>query len=230
MAVLIPRVVHRMWFGDRRMPVAYEAYGRSWEAFGYEVRTWSESDLPELINAEMFEAIERNGVNVGGGNPAVGVAVQRADLVGYELVWRFGGIVANTDIEPLRSLDPLLEDVEAFACYEQGEFVSNALIGGVAGHAFWRAVIDRLPVRYGITQGLAMNEQTGPHLLTEVRRMRDDLTVFDSWVHCPYLYGEMHKEGRPDLWETPEPPYCEHHWGHRHPELLEDRWPSPTVT
>lgn len=222
MALLIPRVVHRMWFGSKRMPETYRAYGRAWERLGYEVHTWTEADLGPLVNDDIFERIERCGVDVGGGNPAVGVAVQRADLVGYELAYVFGGIVANTDIEPLRPLDDLLDDVEAFACLEQGEFVSNALIGGVPGHAFWRAVIERLPVRYEIAAGQSMNEQTGPHLLTEVSRMRSDLVVFPSWVHCPYLYGDMGKEGRPDLWETPEPPYCEHHWGHRHPELLED--------
>ena len=222
MALVIPRVVHRMWFGTKRMPEEYRAYGRAWQRLGYELHTWTEADLGPLLNQDAFDAIGAGGVNVGAGNPEVGVAVQRADVVGYELAYQFGGIVANTDIEPLRSFDDLLDGVEAFACFEQGDFVSNALIGGVLQHPFWRAVIDRLPVRLGFTQHLSMNEQTGPHLLSEVHRMRDDLTVFGAWTHCPYLYGDMGKEGRPDLWETPGPPYAEHHWGHRHPELLED--------
>ena len=223
MALLIPRTVHRMWFGGKKMPAQYKEYGRAWERLGYEVHIWTEADLGPLINCDVWDDIERNGVNVGGGNPAVGVAVQRADLAGYELAYVFGGIVANCDIEPFRPLDDLLDGVGAFAVREQGEWISNALIGGVPGHPFWRSVIDRLPGRYRLAAGRPMNEQTGPHLLTEVHRGRDDLAVFPEWVAMPYLYGEMAKEGRPETWEgLGGDPYCEHHWGHQHPELLED--------
>lgn len=222
MALLIPRTVHRLWFGTKRMPADYIAYGRAWERLGYELHTWTEADLGPLVNGGIWDEIGRNGVNVGGGNPAVGLAVQRADVVAYELAYVFGGIVANCDIEPLRPLDDMLYGVEAFAVREQGPWISNALIGSVPGHPFWQAVIARLPQRYRLAAGRPMNEQTGPHLLTEVAASRDDLAVLPEWVAMPYLYGEMHKEGRPDLWDTPDAPYCEHHWGHQHPELLED--------
>jgi len=219
--LLIPKVVHRLWLGTKKMPAEYKAYGKSWEKHGYEVHTWTEADLGPLINQDIWDEIEAVGVNVGGGNPEVGVAVQRADVAGYELVYQLGGIYANTDMECLRPWDDLLAGVSAFAVFEQRPWVGNALFGGVAGHPFWRAVIDRLPARYHMAAGRAMNEQTGPHLLTEVHTGREDLTVFDEWVAFPYLYGDMGKEGKPDLWERPDA-YAEHHWGHQHRELLVD--------
>jgi len=150
----------------------------------------------------------------------VGVAVQRADIASYELVYQFGGIYANTDIECLKPLDKALKGVAAFAVREQGEWIGNALFGGVQGHPFWKAVIDRLPYRYHAAAGHPMNEQTGPHLVTEVVRGRDDLTIFPPEFAFPYLYGDMAKEGKPETWDDPDASFCEHHWGHQHPELL----------
>lgn len=221
MALDIPKVVHRLWLGDKKMPKQYVAYGKTWTDHGYELHDWTEADLEfPLINQDIWDAVEANGVDVGGGNPAVGVAVQRADVASYELVYRYGGIYANTDIECLKPLDKALKGVTAFAVTEQGEWVGNALFGGVAGHPFWRAVIDRLPGRYAMAVNRPMNEQTGPHLLTEVCRTRDDLAIFPATFAYPYLYGDMGKEGKPELWEFPELAHCEHHWGHQHPELL----------
>lgn len=220
--LLIPKQVHRLWLGDKKMPKEYVAYGDSWRDHGYEVKDWSEADLGPLHNQAVWDEIGRVGVNVGGGNPEVGVAVQRADVAAYELVYRYGGIYANTDMECLKPWDDLLDGVQAFAVREQGEWVGNAIFGGVALHPFWKAVIDRLPVRYGMAQGQPMNEQTGPHLLTEVFRGRDDLAVFEPWVAFPYLYGEMEKEGKPETWSRPDA-YAEHHWGHQKPGLLVDK-------
>lgn len=220
MAVEIPRVVHRLWLGGKKMPKEYAAYGKSWAKHGYEVIDWSEADLEPLVNAETWDAIERNGVDVGGGNPDVGVAVQRADVASYEIVYRHGGIYANTDVECRKPLDDHLEDLTAFAVYEQDSWVGNALFGGTPGHPFWGAVIERLPYRYRMAAGRPMNEQTGPHLVTEVARMRDDLTVLPAGFAYPYLYGDMGKEGKPETWANPDLAHCEHHWGHQHPELL----------
>jgi mannosyltransferase OCH1-like enzyme len=220
MAVVIPNIVHRLWLGDKKMPKEYVAYGKTWEKHGYEVRDWSESDLEPLINAEIWDAIGNNGVDVGGGNPEVGVAVQRADVASYELVYRYGGIYANTDMECLKPLDDTIDEVSAFAVREQDQWVGNALFGGTAGHPFWGAVIERLPYRYRMAVNRPMNEQTGPHLLTEVSQMRDDLTILPPGFAYPYLYGDMGKEGKPELWDDQDLAHCEHHWGHKHPELL----------
>lgn len=215
---MIPSVVHRIWLGPFRMPDDYVAYGEAWERLGYEVRLWTDDDLPDIINRDVWDRVEREGVNTGGGIPATGVYVQRADILQYEVVWRFGGIYANCDIEPLRRLD--LEGVSAFAGWEEdGQFVGTALIGGTAGHPFWRAVIDRLPQRYDDKGGCAMNEQTGPHLVTEVHKSTPGLHVFPQRYFYPFGFGDMANEGNRERWLTPNP-WVVHHWGHRKPHLL----------
>jgi len=208
-----------------------EEYGRSWARHGYEVRHWTEANLPPLRNQAVYDLIETNGVNTGGGVPELGVWVQRADVVSYELLWRFGGIYANTDVECLKPLDPILDGVEAFCGIEQGEFYCNALMGAVPGHPFLDALLDELFDRYVARTrvGQAMNEVTGPHCLTEYAN-RFDITVFPQHYFYPYGYLEMDRE-----WDEHPDSYCSHHWNHTRGRWSEEpewsrssRPPSPS--
>lgn len=205
---MIPRTVHRIWFGPHPMPDEYKAYREKWESFGYEVTDWTENDLPVLRNRDVYDD-PNIGASTGGGIAELGVWVQRADVVSYELIWRYGGIYANTDIEPLRPFDDLLDGVSAFAGIEQEHFLGNAVMGCEAGHPFFDRVIEVLPGRYFSMVGVPMNGTTGPHLLTAVASERDDLTVFPAETFYPYLYSEMDREHG----EHPDA-YTAHHWGH----------------
>lgn len=213
MALEIPKVVHRCWFGPHEMRDELYAYERSWERHGYATFLWGEHNLPDdLETRPLLDQIREFGVNVGGGVPELGVWVQWADVVSYELVYRYGGIYANTDMECLRSLDKLLDGVSAFAGLEQGEFIGNALFGAVPHHPFFRELLDELPERYDVRArqlGQPMNEVTGPYCITDAQARTGLLTVFPSSHFYPYLYGEMHREHD----EHPDA-YTSHHWGH----------------
>ena len=97
------------------------AYGRSWERLGYDLKLWAETNLPPLTNQQLYDDLEHLVVNAGGGDPALGLWVQRADLVSYELIFQLGGIYANTDMEAIRRIP--LDGVEAFAGMEDAEFL-----------------------------------------------------------------------------------------------------------
>lgn len=212
---VIPNVVHRIWFGPKPMRRELVEFGRSWERLGYEARLWTEANLPALRNQWVYDEIGRRGVNVGGGVPELGVWVQRADVVSYELIFEFGGIYANTDMECLRRIP--LDGITAFAGMEDGEFLSNALMGCTAGHTFYRLVIEEVEPRYRELAGEPMNGVTGPHLLTRIHRMNPGLLhVFPKEAFCPVLFdgADMRHE-----WGDHPDSYCVHHWGH-----TRDRW------
>lgn len=217
MGLVIPEVVHRIWFGPKPMRRELIEFGRTWERAGYEAKLWTEANLPELRNQEIYDEIGRVGVNTGGGVPELGVWVQRADVVSYELIFQFGGIYANTDMECLRSLRPILHGVEAFAGMEDGEFLSNALMGCAQGNAFYGELLEELPVRFRELPGEPMNAVTGPHLLSRMQRLNPaGLTVFPKEHFNPVLFDgqDMARE-----WGDFPESFCVHHWGH-----TRDRW------
>lgn len=180
-----------------------------WESFGYELKLWTEQNLPLLRNQRIYDDVGTVPVNVGGGDPELGTWVQRADIAAYELVWLYGGIYANCDIEPLRSLDDLLDGVTAFAGREDAHAVCNALMGATPHHPFFDAAIDALPARWSAGRCEPMNLVTGPKLLTDLCETRDDLTVFPRETFYPFNWLEMSHE-----WDHYPHAYTRHHWGH----------------
>jgi mannosyltransferase OCH1-like enzyme len=185
------------------------------------VHDWTTDQLPPLVNQAVFD-------DIGTPDPGerlhpISVAVQQADVVGYELIWRYGGLYVNCDIQPVRPLDGLLARVgeDAYACFEDENFLVNAAIGGPARHPFWKAVIDALPERYWARRRDQMNEVTGPHLLTQVWRSWefDGFTALSRETFNPIHFHQVPLGGDADglFQETslPDQTIGVHHWGHR---------------
>lgn len=223
---MIPRRVHRIWLGPHRMPAEYVANAAAWEALGYPVHDWCWQELDKLPMADatrqVLADIEKHGAVSGGGIPSTAVWVQQADVLAYELVRHVGGIVANTDIEPLQDLAPIIDGLDAFVVGENEHFLSNALMGAAAEHPFFVAVSNALPERFAAERWSPMNQSTGPHHLTacwkanglSVRRLEP----------CPFMH-DFDDEGRLSAEQIradciKRGLYVLHSWGHRHPERL----------
>ncbi len=208
---MIPKVVHRIWFGPEPMRTELVDWGHAWERFGYQVHLWTESNLPDLRNQHEYDQTAIRGVQTGCAPRRLGVWTQRADIVSYELVWRFGGIYANCDIEPLRDVHDLLDGIDAFCGWEVEEtIVCNAIFGAAAAHPWMNTTIERLPHRFrNLAMYQTMQMQTGPHLLTEATGDHPEVTVFPKHTFYPYGFEEMDREhdAHPDS-------FTAHHWGH----------------
>ena len=102
------------------------------------------SDATRAVLADL----EHNGANSGGGLPEVGRWVQQADVYAYELVRHVGGVYVNCDIEPLQDLGPALEGLDGFVVAECAAFMSNAVMGAVAGHPLFVDLSETLPARF----------------------------------------------------------------------------------
>jgi hypothetical protein len=212
-SLLIPRTFHRIWLGGA-MPAEYERYGATWLAHhpDWEMVTWTEDTLPPLRNQAAFDA-------------ATSLA-QKADIARYELLLRFGGVYVDTDFECLRNIEPLLAGLEAFSAREDDEFVAIGIMGAVAGHPVFAAAVEQIPGRIAAMPHSGPNEQTGPHLLTELVRAHGDgttkLTVFGPREFYPYSYDEPHRRGE----AFPEA-YAVHHWAHSWAEPQVHRFALP---
>lgn len=226
-----PKILHRLWIGPAPMPGAYVEYGELWAEMnpGWTVKLWSEEELEDLhmINRRIWDHIKTHG----GGTaialkPEVARATQLADVAAYELIYRFGGVYVNCDMEPLRPLSELpIRDGDAWACREIAHWINNGAIGGPIGHRFWRAVIEQLPIRYNAMPGQPMNVTTGPHLLTDVADRVDGLKVLDRNTFNFASYGDVALGG--DASRYREAAYkagaiALHHWAHRTAAMRSD--------
>jgi mannosyltransferase OCH1-like enzyme len=168
--MLIPRVFHRIWVGPDPLPAEYAAYGETWTAHhpGWELRLWTESNLPEGLRPEVYERLRA---------PA-----ERANLLRLELLSRQGGVYVDTDFECLRSIEPLIEDAELFITLAKAGRVNNALMGSVPGHSLIRRALAQVrPVEFFGHDKAA----TGTRLLDGLLLDRPDVTLLEAELFYP---------------------------------------------
>jgi mannosyltransferase OCH1-like enzyme len=164
---VIPRAFHQIWLGEEPFP--YERERETWRRRhpGWELRLWTEADLP--ADLELREAANRLR------QPA-----ERADLLRLELLHRHGGVYLDADFECLQPIDPLLEDVSCCLGLLDSGRVSNAVIGAVPGHPLLaRAMAEARPRE---TYGPVDRDGTGPLLLERLRHDVADVTLFEPNV------------------------------------------------
>lgn len=169
----VPRILHRIVLPPLRPAGRVETY---WSGFkshnpGWEFRTWSDSS-PSLwpVTGHLFRDCN---------SPA-----QIADIMRLEILWREGGVYVDVDCESVRPLAPLLEAPTGFFIgTEDGEWITNSVIGAHAGHPATGAYLDAITA--GFDRRLPPNISTGPHLATRVLKDRADVTVHPPVVFYP---------------------------------------------
>lgn len=228
---MIEKFIHRLWLGPDTMPEEYAEYGRQWQQMNPDWTllewTYKNIDLGAMINRNSWDIAEMTAKAQIPMDHQRAVAVQRADILSYELVYRFGGVYLNTDIQPIRPLDELVEQTgeRAFACYE-GEYngrryLVNAVLGGPKKHPFWKACIEDLPIRFFNSFGAPMETTTGPHLVTDIFERgwpEDQFVALDEYYFNPVHFGDIETGGDASdrvEWAKEQGAYGLHHWGHR---------------
>lgn len=179
----IPRIMHRIWIGDRRVPRSAE---RFWRGFSTSNPGWEFMTCGEPLDPSQFEL---GRLFASCRNPA-----ELSDLIRYELLWRHGGIYVDTDSESIRGLEPLRR-YPAFVG-EVGGDIQTCVIGAVPGHPAIRAMIDRLLEYEEIPHDRSQTETAGPVVFDGVIRARSDVTVLPPEYFFPWKWNEKMDRSR----------------------------------
>lgn len=191
----IPRILHRTVPTETSDQV--EAW---WTRFGelhpgWDLRTWRDplepADWP--LTSDLW--------------PRCANGAQRAGLIRLEALHRDGGIYVDSDVEPFRSLEPLLH-LPAFAAWEDETTVPDAVLGAEAGHPAFETMIAK--ARASI-EGGGDAWLSGPGVATEILPNRPDVLVLPPGAFYPHHYLEKAAAGA----RTANPwVFVEHHWHH----------------
>jgi hypothetical protein len=191
----IPRILHRT------VPEVTSAQVEGWwEQFGelhpdWDLRTYREPidpvDWP--MTGDLFERCQ-NGA-------------QKAGLIRLEAIYTHGGVYVDSDVEPYRPLDPLLQ-CKAFAAWEDEKVVPDAVMGAVKEHPAWLDLIGR--AREAIEGGQDA-WASGPGGTTEILPGRDDVLLLPPGAFYPAHYLEKARLGQSggQPWV-----FLEHKWHH----------------
>lgn len=113
---LIPKKIHYCWFGGKPVPQKNRDWMESWKKYcpDYEIIRWDENSYDVTKNTYMLEAYQ---AGKWGFVP---------DYARLDIIYRYGGIYLDTDVELVRNLDELLYQ-KAFAGIDRSRNISLGL-------------------------------------------------------------------------------------------------------
>ena len=118
----IPEIIHYCWFGGKPIPDHLKKYMESWreKCPGYKIVRWDENNYDISKNEYMRQAYE---AKKWGFVP---------DYARLDIIEENGGIYLDTDVEILKSLDPLLSSKSFFGFADAFNVSLGLCFGGVA--------------------------------------------------------------------------------------------------
>lgn len=96
---MIPKIIHYCWFGGNPLPKDAERYIDSWRKFlpDYEIRRWDETNFDVNAIPYIKEAY------------ACGKYAFVSDYARFWILYNFGGLYFDTDVEVIRLLDDIIQ-------------------------------------------------------------------------------------------------------------------------
>lgn len=129
---LIPKRIHYCWFGGKPIPAELQKCMDSWRKFcpDYEIIRWDESnyDIHKSPYMEQAYAHKKWGFV--------------SDFARLDILYQYGGIYLDTDVELIRNLDALLYQPAFCGVEKWGTVNSGGCIGGQPGNPAIREILD----------------------------------------------------------------------------------------
>ena len=171
----------------------------------WEYRLWTEANLPrDFINQHHIESMARN-------QPDYSEAGQ-ADIMRYELLYRYGGFFVDADSEFVNPLEDFMTRNDSFCCYEsevyRGDLLANGYLAASAQNELMQILIQALKNKPTVVDQLPWIA-TGPLFFTQtVERFRySRLKIYPSHYFIPRHFSNT------KMYNGPGKIYCIQHWG-----------------
>lgn len=186
----IPEILHMIWIGDNEAPDYFFDNLEKWRNLmpNWDIKVWTNSDLTEdKIESSYLALINKS--NIG---------AQKADLLRFYVVNKFGGYYVDSDILPLRNLSELNgEDKDFIICHDlniEWEYIINAFFAATPNNPALNLIQERM---YEVDFNRKdIHLTTGPARLGEAYfRFKEEL----DFMVLPYWYFYRNKVGDIDL-------------------------------
>lgn len=144
--MIIPKIIHYFWIGGKSLPEEYQKNIDGWKKLNpdYEIRCWNEDNYNFDSTAYMQEAYKSGREYL----------MFVTDYARLDVLYRYGGIYLDTDVELMKPLDELLYNSAFIGIEENAQLNSGSAIGAVSGHT----MIHKLMQEY---ESLHFFDETG---------------------------------------------------------------------
>jgi inositol phosphorylceramide mannosyltransferase catalytic subunit len=214
----IPKIIHHVWVGSDTVKQSYSDIAETWKKYHptWDYRLWTAKQYNALdLSNETISVLENIEVN----------KVIKTNLLRYEILYRFGGIYSDMDVECLKPFDPLFES-NKFICglesdppgpdivtpedIEQFNLIGSALVACCPGHKAMQEMITHIQMKIKSKIPTSIREHLsvgGPIVLTGILRKYSDIIPFPKEYFYPTNWKEIDK-----LKEDHPNSYSKHWW------------------
>lgn len=191
---MIPKVIHYCWFGRNPKPELMQRCIASWRKYcpDYEIIEWNEDNFEIEKNVYAKEAYDEK---------------KWAFVTDYARLWiiySYGGIYLDTDVELIKPLDDLL-DREAFFGFEDTKSIATGLgFGAIKGNKFVECMLkdyenihflnpdgtyDKMPCPIRNTSAVA-------HFLPEQFDEKQSIELENATIYPPEFFCPLSADGK----------------------------------
>lgn len=213
----IPKIIHQTW-KTNEIPEKWVGAQKSCIDLhpDYEYVLWTDESMREFIATDypwfltQYDSYPYN--------------IERADVVRYFILYKYGGIYLDLDVGCNRTLDPLLH-YPAWVRRTSPSGISNNVMGFAKGHPFLLQVVRNLP-RFAFNYHfpyLTVMYSTGPLFLSIIWSAWRKLPDAEAWHHIWVMVPELYEKSQHAFFEIYEGSswhdsdagfvfYMLHHW------------------
>lgn len=154
---MIQKVIHYCWFGDKELPEREKYCLKTWKKVlpDYQIKLWNESnsDLSECEYVK--QAYEKK------------YYAFVSDYIRIKMLYQYGGIYLDTDVEVLNKFDHLLNE-KAFLGFENRTTIGTAVMACEKGADFAKTMVDYYQSHTFIEKHGSLNLTTNVILLNSI--------------------------------------------------------------
>lgn len=201
---MIPKIIHYCWFGGNKKPTNFTKYYNSWKEKcpDYEIIEWNESNFDidscciyvrEAYNQQKWAFV--------------------SDYARLKILYEYGGIYLDTDVELIKNLDILLDN-HLYMGMEPPNFTVNTGLGfgSEKGASFLKELLDIYENVHFINQDGSLNLKTCGQYTNELLKKKgfiekkeiqiieNVIKIYPSEFFCPLNWNNNQIELTPNTY------------------------------
>ena len=155
----IPKIIHQVWDSpeNRDIPLFLQVLMNTWKVYNpdWKYHLWNRKEMDRLVKEE-FPYFCDTYYNFP-------YDIQRWDAIRYMILYKYGGLYVDLDIECLKPIDPILKNINLGIGEEASEkslypylkhMLGNSFLVSVEGAEGWNFILSRI-----------MNLKSAPELI-----------------------------------------------------------------
>lgn len=154
---MIPKILHYCWFGGKPLPESVCRYIDSWRLHcpDYKIIEWNEKTFDTTQNFFVREAYEQKKWAFV------------ADYARLEILYKYGGIYLDSDIEIIKGIDDFLK-YRAFIGFEAEKRIQTGVIGACPANEWIKVLLDYYNNKHFLLPNGDLDTTTNVKIITDL--------------------------------------------------------------